>query len=225
MRKHVVSTALMACLGGFGCQLFTAGEKVSEPDPAAARAARTAQESAAAEKKADHGRESAHGQAHVNPHGEARANPHGEARANPHGEARANPHGGGHGHDEHANAKQAGDPAAGEAPAEKATAAHVLIRYAGAMRTGPEVTRSKAEAQKLAQEVAKKASLPGADFAALADQYTEDPSGKGRGGQLGTFGRGRMVPPFDKATFELAPGQTSGVVETAFGFHVIHREK
>ena len=53
----------------------------------------------------------------------------------------------------------------------------------------------------------------------------EDPSGKGRGGKLGTFGRGRMVPEFDKATFALEPGQTSGVIETAFGYHIIHREK
>jgi parvulin-like peptidyl-prolyl isomerase len=196
MRKHVVSTALVALLGGAGCQLFTAGEQVSEPDPGRARAAR---ESYAADPGAKAQAE-AHG--HDNPH----ANPH----ANPHGDP--------------AKAKQADEPAAA-APAETATAAHILIRYAGAMRTGPEVTRSKAEAQKLAAEVAKKASAPGADFAALADQFTEDPSGKGRGGKLGTFGRGRMVPEFDKTTFELAPGQTSGVVETSFGFHIIHREK
>jgi parvulin-like peptidyl-prolyl isomerase len=192
MRKHVVSTALLALLGGAGCQLFTAGEKVSEPDPGSARAAR---ESYA--KEAEEGAQAAaHGQ--DNPH----ANPHGDP----------------------AKAKQADEPAAA-APGETATAAHILIRYAGAMRTSAEVTRSKAEAQKLAEEVAKKASAPGADFAALADQYTEDPSGKGRGGKLGTFGRGRMVPEFDKVTFELAPGQTSAVVETAFGFHIIHREK
>jgi parvulin-like peptidyl-prolyl isomerase len=197
MRKHVVSTALLALLGGAGCQLFTAGDKVSEPDPGSARAARDSYA------KADGGAQAqaaAHG--HDNPH----ANPH----PNPHGDP--------------TKAKQADEPAAA-APGETATAAHILIRYAGAMRTGPEVTRSKAEAQKLAQDVAKKASAPGADFAALADQYTEDPSGKGRGGKLGTFGRGRMVPEFEKATFELSPGQSSAVVETAFGFHIIHREK
>jgi parvulin-like peptidyl-prolyl isomerase len=192
MRKHVVSTALLVFLGGTGCQLFTAGEKVSEPDPGSARAAR---ESYA---KGEQGAQAA-GHGHDNPH----ANPHGDP----------------------AKAKQADEPAAAAAPGETATAAHILIRYAGAMRTSAEVTRSKAEAQKLAEEVAKKASAPGADFAALADQYTEDPSGKGRGGKLGTFGRGRMVPEFDKATFELAAGQTSAVVETAFGFHIIHREK
>jgi hypothetical protein len=200
MRKHVVSTALLVVLGGAGCQLFTAGEKVSEPDPSLARAARAAY--------ADPG---AHAPAAAHGHDKPQANPH---APNPHGNPLGDP----------AKAKQADDPAAA-APGETATAAHVLIRYAGAMRTGPEVTRSKAEAQKLAQEVARKAAAPGADFSALADQYTEDPSGKGRGGKLGTFGRGRMVPEFDKTTFELAPGQTSGVIETAFGFHVIHREK
>jgi hypothetical protein len=179
-----------------GCQLFTAGEKVSEPDPAKARAARSALESASA--GAGHG-QSAHGQP---AHGRSA---HGQSA-----------------HGEQANAKEAPPP---DAPAETATASHVLIRYAGAMRTGPEITRTKDEAKKLAEQVAKKAAAPGADFAAIADQYTEDPSGKGRGGKLGTFPRGRMVPEFDKATFDLAPGQSSGVIETAFGYHIIHREK
>jgi parvulin-like peptidyl-prolyl isomerase len=203
MRKYVVSTALLATLGGAGCQLFTAGEKVSEPDPGSARASREAYASAAAAKPA-----APHG--HENPHANPRAHPH----ANPHGDPHGDP----------SKAKEADEPSAA-APVETATAAHILIRYAGATRTGPEVTRTKAEAQKLAEQIAKKASAASADFAALADQYSEDPSGKGRGGRLGTFGRGRMVPEFDKATFELAPGQTSGVVETSFGFHIIHREK
>ena len=125
----------------------------------------------------------------------------------------ANPHAQAHPH-----AQPSGDQA------ETATASHILIRYAGAMRTTADITRSKDEAQKLAAEVAKKAQAPGADFTALANEYTEDPSGKGTGGKLGTFPKGRMVPEFDKPLFALAPGQTSGVIETPFGFHIIHRE-
>jgi parvulin-like peptidyl-prolyl isomerase len=116
-------------------------------------------------------------------------------------------------------------PAAPAAPAETATAAHILIRYAGAVRTGPEVTRTKDEARKLAEQVDKKAKKPGADFATLANDYTEDPSGKGQGGKLGTFPRGRMVPEFDKPVFEMQPGDVSDVIETGFGFHIIKREK
>ena len=58
----------------------------------------------------------------------------------------------------------------------------------------------------------------------LANEYTEDPSGKGTGGKLGTFPKGRMVPEFDKPLFALKPGETSDVIETPFGFHIIHRE-
>ncbi|MET0650457.1 MAG: peptidylprolyl isomerase, partial [Pyrinomonadaceae bacterium] len=61
----------------------------------------------------------------------------------------------------------------------------------------------------------------GEDFVKLADQFTEDPSGKGRGGDLGWFGRGMMVKPFEDAAFGLKPGEVSGVFETVFGFHIV----
>jgi peptidyl-prolyl cis-trans isomerase C len=65
----------------------------------------------------------------------------------------------------------------------------------------------------------------GADFKTLADNNTTDPSGKGKGGDLGWFGPGMMVPEFDKAAFETAPGSyTKTPVETQFGFHVIKVE-
>ncbi|MET0344387.1 MAG: peptidylprolyl isomerase [Polyangiales bacterium] len=123
----------------------------------------------------------------------------------------------------HGGSPHGGAPQGADAP-EMATAAHILIRYAGAMRTTAEITRTKDDARKLADDVARKASTTGADFVALANQYTEDPSGKGTGGKLGTFPKGRMVPEFDKPLFALKPGETSDVIETPFGFHIIHRE-
>jgi parvulin-like peptidyl-prolyl isomerase len=61
----------------------------------------------------------------------------------------------------------------------------------------------------------------GEDFGKLADEYTEDPSGKGRGGDLGWFGRGMMVKPFEETAFGLKPGEVSGVIETQFGYHIV----
>jgi parvulin-like peptidyl-prolyl isomerase len=177
--------------GALGCQLFTAGELVGEPDLAKAKAARGAFDNAHKEHEPAH---KDHGHAHGAVKHEAAAE----------------------------QAKEAPAPVAAK---ETATASHILIQYVGAMRAPSAVTRSKEQAQKLAEQLAKKAQKSGASFAKLADEYTEDPSGKGKGGMLGVFERGRMVPEFDKATFALAPGQTSGVVESAFGFHIIYREK
>lgn len=61
----------------------------------------------------------------------------------------------------------------------------------------------------------------GEDFAALAREFSEDEGTAGNGGDLGTFGRGRMVPEFEAAAFAMAPGEISDPVESAFGFHVI----
>lgn len=62
----------------------------------------------------------------------------------------------------------------------------------------------------------------GADFAELARGHSECPSGN-RGGDLGSFKRGNMVPEFEKAAFGLDVNSISDVVKTDFGYHLIHR--
>lgn len=62
----------------------------------------------------------------------------------------------------------------------------------------------------------------GKDFQDLAREHSSCPSGKS-GGDLGEFGRGMMVQPFEDAAFALQVGETSGPVRTQFGFHLIQR--
>jgi parvulin-like peptidyl-prolyl isomerase len=65
----------------------------------------------------------------------------------------------------------------------------------------------------------------GADFETTARQYSDDPSTRDRGGDLGWFRSGAMVREFDQMAFALRPGDISGIVETSFGFHIIKVEK
>ena len=62
----------------------------------------------------------------------------------------------------------------------------------------------------------------GCTFESLAKAFSKCPSGQ-EGGDLGSFGRGQMVAPFEKAAFELQVGETSGLVRTQFGYHIIKR--
>ena len=77
------------------------------------------------------------------------------------------------------------------------------------------VARAKAEV------LAARAKVSGADFAKLANENTDDPSGKGTGGQLPPFSRGQMVPEFEEAAFAMAPGEIRGPIKTQFGYHII----
>ena len=95
---------------------------------------------------------------------------------------------------------------------EQVRASHILLKTDG---------KNDEDVKKLAQEILVKAKAPGADFAKLANQYTEEDAGKTKGGDLDFFGKGQMVPEFDKVAFALQPGQISDVVKTQFGYHVI----
>ena len=98
-------------------------------------------------------------------------------------------------------------------------AQHSLISYKGARSS--RVKRSKEEALKLAQKIAKKAKAGKVSFANLAEKYSDDPSAKANKGDLGYFTWGQMVAPFQKAAFSMKPGEISNPVETPYGFHII----
>jgi protein-disulfide isomerase len=106
-------------------------------------------------------------------------------------------------------------------PPDSIAASHLLVAYKGAMRAGPQITRSKAEAKKRAQEALAKIR-GGADFAKIAREYSDDGTAA-RGGTLGVFPRNAMVKPFADAAFALELNGVSEVVETPFGYHVIWR--
>ena len=89
-------------------------------------------------------------------------------------------------------------------------AAHILIRIEN---------NDSLAAQKLARELTDRAKK-GEDFGTLAAQYSKDPSAQ-KGGDLGWFGKGRMVKPFEEAAMKTKPGQITGPVRTPFGYHVI----
>jgi peptidyl-prolyl cis-trans isomerase D len=95
---------------------------------------------------------------------------------------------------------------------EQVHAQHVLLKTAD---------KDAAAVRTQIDAILKEAKAPGADFAALARKYSEDDASKASGGDLGFFGRGSMVKPFEDAAFAMAPGQISEVVQTDFGFHVI----
>ncbi len=102
-------------------------------------------------------------------------------------------------------------------------ASHILIAYKGLQFAGPDVTRTKEEAKKLADSVQSIVVKKGAKFSELAAGLSADSSNKDKGGDLGYFTPGRMVPAFNDYVFENKKGDI-GVVETQFGFHVIRIE-
>ncbi|MFO8073579.1 MAG: peptidylprolyl isomerase [Polyangia bacterium] len=104
----------------------------------------------------------------------------------------------------------------------EAHARHILVMHEGSKRRPSSVTRSKKEARELIEQLEEKLE-EGADFAELAREHSDCPSGKRAGGDLGTFSKGDMSPEFEKTAFQLEEKEISDVVETDFGFHLIQR--
>jgi peptidyl-prolyl cis-trans isomerase D len=96
---------------------------------------------------------------------------------------------------------------------------HILIKVpAGAD------AKADAEAKAKAEDVLKQVRA-GGNFAELAKKYSDDPGSKDQGGDLGFMQHGLTVPEFDKAAFALNPGQTSDLVKTQYGYHIIQSEE
>jgi peptidyl-prolyl cis-trans isomerase D len=100
---------------------------------------------------------------------------------------------------------------------EQVRARHILI-------SAPAGDEARAAARKKAEGLLAKVKA-GADFAELATKNSEDSGSASKGGDLGLFGRGKMVQPFEAAAFALEAGQLSDIVESPFGFHIIKVEE
>ena len=98
---------------------------------------------------------------------------------------------------------------------EQVKVRHILIAVTDPKADAP----AKAKADDLLKQI-----KAGGNFADLATRNSDDPGSKTQGGELGWLDRGKTVPEFDKAAFSLAPGQTSDVIKTQFGYHILQVE-
>ena len=94
---------------------------------------------------------------------------------------------------------------------EQIRASHILLKTEG---------KDEAAVRKQAEDLLQRVKA-GADFAALAKQYSEDEVSSTKGGDLDYFGRGAMVPEFEASAFAMKTGDVSDLVKTSFGFHII----
>lgn len=102
---------------------------------------------------------------------------------------------------------------------EQVRARHILVSV------GPEADDAAKAAARAKLEAARKRIEAGEDFAVVAQEVSDDPGSKDKGGDLGFFKRGTMVTAFDDAAFALEPGKLSDVVESPFGLHLIRVEE
>ncbi|MEZ4319773.1 MAG: peptidylprolyl isomerase [Myxococcota bacterium] len=98
---------------------------------------------------------------------------------------------------------------------------HILVAWKGAVDAPPTVTRTESEAKALAERLQREATPE--SFARLARESSDGPSAA-RGGRLGTWLTGTMVPDFERAVASVQPGQIGPIVRTPFGWHVVMRE-
>jgi len=104
---------------------------------------------------------------------------------------------------------------------EQVNVRHILIKTPLPGPDGKVDTKGAEEARKKAEDVLKQIKA-GGNFAELAKKYSEDPGSAKNGGSLGWIGKGRTVPEFEKAAFSLPKGGTSDLVQSSYGFHIIH---
>lgn len=101
---------------------------------------------------------------------------------------------------------------------ERVRVRHILLQTVG--KSPDEVKKIKAKAEDLLKQI-----KAGADFADLAKKNSEDPGTKDKGGEYGWMARGQTVKNFENAAFSMKPGQTSDIVTTEYGFHIIQVEE
>lgn len=105
---------------------------------------------------------------------------------------------------------------------KKVKAKHILVGFEGARNiTGEAAKRSKEEAKKKAQTILAEVKKDKKSFSELAKKYTDEPSGKVSGGDLGYFEKDAMVEQFSNVAFSMEKGAISDIVESPFGFHII----
>ncbi|HZR56252.1 MAG TPA: peptidyl-prolyl cis-trans isomerase [Terriglobales bacterium] len=103
---------------------------------------------------------------------------------------------------------------------EQVNVRHILIKT-NLTPDGKVDPKAADEARKKAEDILKQLKA-GGNFEELAKKYSEDPGSAKNGGSLGWIGKGRTVPEFEKAAFSLPKGGTSDLVQSSYGFHIIH---
>jgi peptidyl-prolyl cis-trans isomerase D len=107
--------------------------------------------------------------------------------------------------------------------AEQVNVRHILIKSPLPGPDGKVDQKALDAAKGKAQDVLKQVKA-GGNFAELAKKYSDDPGSAKLGGTLGWIGKGRTVPEFEKAAFSLPKGGTSDLVQSSYGFHIIHAD-
>ncbi len=108
---------------------------------------------------------------------------------------------------------------------EEVRARHILIRFQGSKMPLADGKKDLTEAEALAKITELRAKIvAGADFAEVAKENSDDKGSGANGGDLGSFGKGQMVPEFEKEAFLLPVGQVSQPVKSPFGYHIIKVE-
>jgi peptidyl-prolyl cis-trans isomerase D len=104
---------------------------------------------------------------------------------------------------------------------EQVNVRHILIKTPLPGTDGKVDQKAVDAARAKAEDVSKQVKA-GGNFAELAKKYSDDPGSAKNGGSLGWIGKGRTVPEFEKAAFSLPKGGTSDLVQSSYGFHIIH---